>query len=410
MTIFDFKILAVTHKQVSLNAIEDFVLKASDETALQSRLSRLKAHFGLEELFYLPTCNRVMYFFVSARPLDPHFAAHFFQYVNPELPLEILDNIEEKALLLEGETAISHLFEVGASIDSLVIGERQILGQIREAYDRCLAWGLTGDGIRLAIQNAIVSAKEVYAQTRIGEKPVSIVSLAFQKMMRSNLARDARILLIGAGQTNALVAKFLKKYDYQNVVVFNRSIENAEKLAATLSGKALLLDDLSEYAGGFDCMIVCTGATDAIITPAIYAQLQGEDADQKLVIDLSIPNNVSREARASFPMQYIEIEDLRQLAKENLAYREQEIAKVSKLLQVYIEAFPTTLRQRQMELAMRAIPQEVRAVKDKAINEVFSKEVALLDDQTRELLERMMTYMEKKCVGIPMKVAKEVVL
>ncbi|NUO03009.1 MAG: hypothetical protein HUU01_20565, partial [Saprospiraceae bacterium] len=130
------------------------------------------------------------------------------------------------------------------------------------------------------------------------------------------------------------------------------------------------------------------------------------DTDKKLVIDLSIPNNVHRATTQDFPMQYIEIDDLRQLAKENLAFREQEIAKAQKLLTAYLNNFPDTLRHRRVELALRAIPEEVRAVKEKAINEVFRKEVAELDAPTRELLERMMTYMEKKCVGIPMKVAK----
>ncbi len=406
MMIQEFKILTVTHKQTNLSAIEDFVLKAANEAALQERLAHLKAQFDLEELFYLPTCNRVMYLFTMSRPLDAHFAAHFFQYVNPELTMATLERIEDTVLLLEGEAAINHLFEVSASIDSMVVGERQILGQLREAYDRCLAWGLTGDNIRLAIQNAVISAKEVYAQTRIGEKPVSIVSLAVQKMMRNNLSREARILLIGAGQTNALVAKFLTKHNFSRITVFNRSLEKAEQLAATLNGRALPLTALAAYQEGFDCMIVCTGATEAIITPELYAQLLQGDQDKKLVIDLSIPNNVHRATTAAFPMQYIEIDDLRQLAKENLAFREQEIAKAQKLLAAYLKNFPDALRQRRVELALRTIPEAMRAVKEKAINEVFKKEVAELDAPTRELLERMMTYMEKKCVGIPMKVAK----
>lgn len=126
-------------------------------------------------------------------------------------------------------------------------------------------------------------------------------------------------------------------------------------------------------------MIVCTGATEAIVTPELYAHLLQGDRDKKVVIDLSIPNNVHRAATGAFSMQYIEIDDLRQLAKENLAFREQEIAKAQKLLAAYIKNFPDELRQRHVELALRAIPEAVRAVKEKAINEVFKKEVAGLD-------------------------------
>lgn len=404
------KILTVTHKRTNLNEIGNFVIKSNDNTGPQAKLERLKQQFQLDELFYLSTCNRVMYLFVTNHELDESFTSHFFQSINPDLPLATIEQIKDIVYSLEGEDAMEHLLEVAASIDSLVIGERQILGQMREAYEQSKSWGLSGDFIRIIFQQAVQAAKSVYANTRIGDKPISIVSLAIQKLLKSNLPKEARILLVGAGQTNALAAKFLAKHDYNNVTVFNRSIEKAEKIASTVDGTAYPLSQLGEFTGGFDGMIVCTGATEAIITPALYDKLLAGEKGQKVVIDLAIPNNVAPAVVDRFDLNYIEIEGLRQLAKENLAFREQEIVKAKKLLVDFLQEMPTLIQQRRLERAMRQVPKEIKAVKAKAINEVFHKEVATLDDTTRELLERMLTYMEKKCIGIPMKAARELTL
>ena len=351
-----------------------------------------------------------MYFFTTEQLVDEHFIAHFFQRVNPSLSIELINNITDIVYDYQGIDALEHLFDVASSLDSLVIGERQILRQLREAYEQCYEWGLTGDKIRMAFQQALQGAKTVYANTGIGEKPISVVSLAIQKMLHAHVPKESKILLIGAGQTNQLVAKFLLKHHFNNVTVFNRSIERAEKLAQSFEGEAYTLDVLNEYDKGFDVMIVCTGATEAIITESLYTKLIGTDRTQKVVIDLAIPNNVAPEVVANQNIEYIEIEGLRNLAKANLAYREQEVVKAKALLKKFLGEFPRLLKQRQIEVAMRSVPTEIKAVKHKAVNEVFHKEIASLDENTKALMMEMLSYMEKKCISIPMKAAREAVL
>ena len=410
MQLKSFKILTVTHKRTHLKEIANYVIKADSSAQVKKRLEGLKQQFQLDELLYLSTCNRVMYLFVSDEEIDPVFAGHFFQHVNPELSYEAIRSIEDVVDIRQGADAINHLFEVAASIDSLVIGERQILRQLREAYEQCQEWGLTGDHLRLAFQNAVTAAKKVYAKTRIGDKPISIVSLAIQKLLKANLPKEARILLIGAGQTNQLVAKFLIKHNFTNVTVFNRSLAKAQTLAGKLEGDAYTIENLSSYTKGFDCLVVCTAATSAIINTTLYQHLLQGETDEKVLIDLAIPHNVDPEVLEKFSVNYIEIDGLRHLAKENLAFREKEVASAYHLLHAQLDEFPTQLKQRQLELAMRQVPVEIKAVKNKALNEVFQKEVETLDDSTRELVERMLSYMEKKCIGIPMKAARELTL
>ncbi len=403
----NYKILTITHRNTNLNKLGKYVI----QEPTKEKLEALKAHFGFEELMYLSTCNRVFYFFNSSKTFSTDFQKDFFQYINPSLANGSLSCLPEIVEYFDGREALNHLFEVAASMNSLVVGEREILRQLREAYEQSLAWGLTGDTIRLAMKTAIESAKAVYAKTRIGEKPVSVVSLAIQKLLASKTAKDARILLIGAGQTNKLVSKFLNKHSFTTVTVFNRTLEKAESLANLVgSGQAYSLDSLNEYKNGFDCMIICTGATKAIVDPSLYAQLLQEEDDEKLVIDLAIPNNVEQAVVDQFNINYVEIEDLRQLAAENMSFREKEVEHGKKIILKKLEAFQILFKERQIELAMQAVPAEIKKVKAHAINTVFKKDLENVDSNTLELLERMMDYMERRCISIPMVAAKKSLL
>ena len=399
-----YKILTTTHRRTPLSAIGQFVVPANDDGHLQAQLENLKNKLQLDELVYLATCNRVLYFFYTENELPPNFKSEFFQTIQPGIAPQLVDQHVE---FFEGADAADHLYKVAASVDSLVVGEREILRQLREAYERSRAWGLTGDHLRIALDGAVVAAKQVYNKTRLGERSVSVVSLAVKELLKTKISRKARLLLIGAGQTNALVAKFLKKYQFQNVTVFNRTLEKAEKVADSLNGNAFPLDGLENYADGFDGLIVCTGATEAVVDEKIYAKLLGGDTDRKVVIDLAVPNNVAPQVTENFDVNYIAIEGLKTLAQQNLTFREKEVASAVALLDEHLVEFHTKASHRRIERALREIPTEVKAVRERAMNEVFRKEIETLDGPTRELLERMMVYMEKKCTGIPMKVAKQ---
>jgi len=128
-----------------------------------------------------------------------------------------------------------------------------------------------------------------------------------------------------------------------------------------------------------------------------------------VVVDLSIPHNVSPSAVEAYEPHYIQIDDLRRLASDNLAFRASEVAEARKLIGRQLLAFRSTVQQRRIELALRNIPDEISRVRKRAMDEVFSRELADLDPDTVELIGRMMTYMEKKCVGVPMKAARKAV-
>ncbi len=401
-----YHILTLTHRQSTLETIGKIVVEG-DATA---QFHDLKKRFDWQEMLYLATCNRVIFLFYTPIPLSENIANEVVSQMFPCLSADELSDISAQMQLLHGTDAIRHWLEVAASMDSLVLGEREIIRQLREAYDRSRSAGLTGDHLRLLMRFTIETAKEIYSQTAIGQKAVSVVALAFGEMLKHLGDRNSRILLVGAGHTNSLFAKFLVKYGFKHITVFNRSIEKAEVLAETVNGRALPLDALQHYSEGFDALVVCTGATQALITPEVYSHLLQGETTPKVLVDLSVPNNADKAILSEFPVHFIEIESLKQIAHENLAFREGEREKANALITESLQKYRHHWHERQVERSMSHIPDEVRAVKERAVNEVFGKEFAALDDKAQALVLEMLGYMEKKCVAIPMKVVKSIVL
>lgn len=399
-----YKIYTVTHHNASLQDIQKFIVHPE---MLADSLHALQKNFAIDEILYLATCNRVCYFLYDNNDLTEKNIQAFFEAVNPELKVQNWDQNRKLITCLSGKQAVKHLFEMAASINSMVIGEREIFRQLREAYEFSKENGLSGDHIRLAMRFTVEAAKCVYANTAIGEKALSVVALAFRQMMLRSQNRDARVLMIGSGQTNTLFGKFLKKHEFSNIAIFNRSLSNAQMLATQLSGKAFDLKELTNYKGGFDILIVCTGSVESVITPAIYDQILGTDGGEKIIVDLSVPNNVDREVIEKYNTFYIEVENLKEQAKENLQHRLSAIDSVKIILSDFLEQFTKAFKQRIIEKALVNVPSEIKNVKDIAINKVFAKEFQSLDENSKDLLLRMMNYMEKGCINIPMKAAKE---
>lgn len=403
-----YHLITLTHRETALENIGRAMAPNGTEADV---LARLKAEMGWSELLYLATCNRVAYLFYHAGPLPADCCSGLLRCVRPEHSEAAVADIAPQMQLLHGAEAIHHWLAVAASMDSLVVGEREIIRQIREAYDQSRHWGLTGDHLRLLMRFTIETAKEIYSQTGIGEKALSVVALAFNALQRALPDPNSRILLVGAGQTNALFVKFLLKSGYQRLSIFNRSLERAQALAAlSPQGRAFPLDALAQYGEGFDALVVCTGATQPIVQEACYRQLLQGDSTPKPVVDLSVPNNVDKGILGKFDIQFIDIEGLKAQADENLQHRRRECARAEAIIAERLHAFRERWHKRQVERSLAHVPDAVRAVKDKAVQEVFAKSFQQQDAATQALILDMLDYMEKKCVAIPMKAVKAIAL
>ncbi|NBU35411.1 MAG: glutamyl-tRNA reductase [Bacteroidetes bacterium] len=406
----NYKIITLSHHQTNLRDLGKFVLPELEDI-LVDLLFKAKEKFNIQEIFYVSTCNRVMFLLYGETNLDIKSVIPFYHHFLPNLTETDNQILKENIKIFYGLDAVNHLLNVASSIDSLVVGERQILSQLRDAYEHAKNKTLCGDAMRILMDQAVVTSKEVFSNTRIGEKPVSVASLAVLKLLRYSIRPDARILLVGAGQTNHIVAKILQSNSFTNIHVFNRTLQKAEAIAKLFpNGKASLLKGLENYTQGFDALIACTSSPSPIIDLNLFASLVNNEKSPKVIIDLAVPNNISEEVASLKQVHYIEVESLRHIANENMSFREAEVIKASDIISANAEKFSRLFKQRKIEKAFSTIPDEIKAIKEKAITEVFKKDLAGLDEPTKELIEKMLTYMEKKCVGVPMKAAKEIVL
>lgn len=401
------KIIAFTHKNIPIDKIGTFHL---NDDVVAARLNALKNQLYLNELMYLSTCNRVEFLFTASQDVDSTFLNQFFLNFAPHFDAIALEQAVNTAQIYEGEIAINHLFEVSSSIDSVVVGEREIITQVRTAYDKCNALGLTGDTIRLAVQCAVVTAKEVYTKTEVANKPVSIVSLAYRKLIEAGIKPNARFIIIGAGQTNTLMAKFLIKHKFSNFAIFNRSFDNAKILANELNGAAYTLNDLKNYREGFDVLITCTAASEHIVDTAIYDTLLNGDKNSKIIIDLSLPNDIEPEVINKNSVKFIDIKYLQEVANENLLLRKKELHLCKKIIDQNIQEFKSSFKLRQVEVAMQTVPAKVKEIRNMAMDTVFAKELATLDTQSKEVLDKILNYLEKKYISVPMKMAKDIIV
>ena len=402
-----FKIIAFTHKTVSIDAIG--VLHIPD-THLRERLSSIKEQCGLDELMYLSTCNRAEFLLTGEFLADKNFLTRFFTAFNSEWDTTQLEWAVSNALVWEGEQALDHLFHVASSLDSLVVGEREIITQVRNAYENCKQLGLTGDLIRIIIKRTIETAKQVYTETNVARNPVSVVSLAYRKLRELNVKLDARFIIIGSGVTNTTMAKYLKKHGFKNFVVFNRTLANGEKLAAELNAPAFPLSELKNYSAGFDVILTCTGAAESIISKSLYKTLVANDEAKKIVIDLAVPNDLDAEVLNSFDINLIAVNNLQEIASQNRAGREKELDICKLILNKNIAEFRQTLKTRKVELAMSEVPKKVKEIRNTAINQVFAKDMQDLDDNSKALIEKILSYVEKKYISVPMKMAKDILI
>ena len=402
----DIKIIAFTHKTTDISNIGRLHIDSENR---KDRLENLMSD-NISELMYLSTCNRVEFIFVSDKKINNYFLNSFFSNFSNQWSKDDINWAIQNCSTFEGEEAVKHMFYIASSLDSLVIGEREIITQVRKAFDECSGFGITGSIVRLLINKTIESAKEVYTKTQIAKNPISIVSLAYRKLRELGLKDNSRILVIGAGETNTRMCKFLSKHGLKNLTIFNRTFEKAESLANHIGGNPLPLKNLADFKEGFDLLVTCTGSEEYLITPDIYESLLANETSKKTIIDLAIPYDVNPLVIKNHPTNYIEIQGLKEISEINSKKREEELSVCENLIEKQVVDFKQSFKERKVELAMSEVPQKIKEIKDTAVNEVFSKELESMTSDSKEVLDKMLAYIEKKYISVPMKMAKQIFL
>ena len=170
------------------------------------------------------------------------------------------------------------------------------------------------------------------------------------------------------------------------------------------------LTELEKFNKGFDLIVTCTGSDEPIITPQIYKTLIGNDSSKKTIVDLAIPYDVCPTVIAENSINYIEIEGLKSISESNIKEREKELTVCNALIEEQLISFKQAFKERQVEIVMRKVPQKIKEIKEFAITQVFAKEMEEMEEASKVILDKMLVYIEKKYISVPMKMAKEILL
>lgn len=320
-------LLGVNHKTTPLAVREKLALSGGYEEPL-ARLQQLK---GLEEYYLLSTCNRVEVLFTCRDPgqmrrevLDLLFAGN----VSRE---EVADCIYTH----ENEDAVHHLFMVASSLDSMIVGETQILGQLKEAFQHASEQKTSGQILNKLLHKSFSVAKRVRTETRIGASAVSI-SYAAVELGRKIFGelKGKRVMLVGAGEMAELAAEHLVGQGIKAVVVANRTLARAMKLAKRFNGNAVGLDELVEQLLNVDIIISSTGAAGLILFKKDVASIMRRRRNQPLFfIDIAVPRDLDPTINELDNVYLYDIDDLKNVVEMNREQRDKEAIKARRIVE-----------------------------------------------------------------------------
>jgi len=402
-----YSVIAFNHHSTGIKNLDELF---AAEDVLTERLHIIKKELNADGFMYLATCNRMEFFFSSSAVITKSEISKLLHILHPEWKTQRIEKFSQSALLYNSEEAVKHVFQVASSLDSLVVGEREIITQVRSAYEWSQKQGLTDDFIRLLMRKTIETAKKVYTDTKIAEKPVSVMSLACRKLQEWHVGSDSRVLMIGAGQTADVLVKYLNKHGFTKFAVFNRTLKHAKELAAKYNIEAYSLNEIETYSEGFDVLITCVKSSKPFINKVLFEKLRKGEKGIKTIVDLGLPFNVDKKVLTLDNIQYVTTASVEAIAKENMEGRKSEMMAANTIINAAIEEYYKDLQSRKIERAMREVPQQVHKLREQAITSVFSKEINTLSPDSKEVLEKVVDYLEKKYISIPMQLAKDILL
>lgn len=295
---------------------------AVQRSRLQCCGCRLKLRGGLDEVVLLSTCNRVEIYGVS--PWIHGRVQQLFQ----ELTGSDFD-FTPHLYVKEGAAAAKHLFAVASGVDSLVIGETEITGQVKNAYQAAKDAGLVGKKMNRLFQTALSVVKAIRTHTAIGRGATSVGSVAVElaeKVFDADLS-DKTVMILGAGKMGEACVKHLAKRGARTVLVSNRSYERAEKLAAEFGGRAVRLEDSAAALTAADILVSSTGSPDLVLRREDVAKILPARRNRPLVlVDIAVPRDIDPAVAELANVYLYDIDDLEAVVLENTKNRESELA------------------------------------------------------------------------------------
>jgi glutamyl-tRNA reductase len=366
---------------------------------LNSALARLgcgddPSWASIGELVILSTCNRVEIYAVSRTPQFE--ALERFLSETRKVPMSEFTGHVYRLRDLE---AAQHLFTVAAGLDSVVVGEHQILGQVAEAYSTASRHGLAGKVLSRLFQTAITVGKRARTETDIGTDASSIASVAVKLINESILDLSAmKTMVLGAGEMAELAVEALRKRGASDILVVNRTLSRAQFLADRWQGRATTLDHLMDELLDADVMLASTGAPHTIIHPAMIEPVMQRRPERPLVImDIAVPRDVDEDVGQIAGVHLYDMDTLAENLEQCLNHRKEEIPEVETIVQQELECFEAFLSSLDVVPIITQLRQQAHHIRQEELNKTLSRLGDLppdmetsLEDLTRAIVNKIL--------------------
>lgn len=338
-------------------------------------IEQLRVRFPRTEVVLLSTCNRIELYTAGeeADSCPSHLQiVEFMAEFHGLSGVEIFDDLFERT----GEDAVRHLFTVAASLDSMVVGEAQILSQVKQAYELATVRESAGPLTHSIFQAAIRVAKRVAHETAINQKRVSIPSVAVSDFASQIFERfdDKHVLVIGAGEMGQETLRYLVDEGACDVTIINRSPERAAALAAEFHGTAAPWEDLDRLLVEADLLISTTGATQPIITLERYKKIEHDRFQRPLLmLDLAVPRDIDPAVGECLGVYLCSIDDLQGACEANRKAREKEWPKAERIIEDETSRFMAELHHRTTGPTIRRLKERADQLKEEELIRLLNK-------------------------------------
>ncbi|MDR4493804.1 MAG: glutamyl-tRNA reductase [Nitrospirales bacterium] len=391
-------VLGLNHRSAPVELRE---LLAIPESRMGEALSRLIAYPGIQEAMFLGTCNRVEVYAVveraewGFRKLEDFLVSTHFSLSSDELLPHLYRYSDDEA--------IGHLFRVSASLDSMVVGEPQILGQVKEAYDMALTHQSSGVILNKLVKKAISVGKSVRTNTRIGEYAVSVSYAAVElaKKVFSNLKQRV-VLLVGAGEMGKLAARHLVSQGVKEVLLTTRNHHRALDLADRFQGHAVPYEELNSVLPRADIIICATGAPHYVIAKEDIESAIHQRMNRPIfLIDITVPRNIDPGVKDVDNAFLFDIDDLKAHVGQNQEERLREAEKAEKYVQQEVNGILSWVRGLEATPTIVALRKKAEDIKHLELEKVFNRlgEISLKD---RMVIEGLASSIVNKLLHGPL--------
>lgn len=347
-----FVVTGLSHRTAPIEIRERF---AQHTREMEKTFADLKKLEGVNEACVISTCNRVEFYLAGGS--DPREIGRALRnYIQSFVAIHPSE-LEPHLYHYEGIEGLQHLFRVASSLDSMVLGEPQILGQVKASFKDAVASGAAGPTISSAFQRAFAVAKRVRSETGIAENAISMSFAAVELGRQIFTSLEGKhVLLVGAGKMSALAAKHLRAYGVSEVRVANRSIATAQKLAEEIGGLASSLSDLPMLLAQADIVISSTAAPGFVIDKALMTRVVRERRYRSiLLIDLAVPRDIDPAVSTLDNVFVYDVDDLESVLAGNRASRAREAEAAERIIEEEVNNYARWAKSRQVVPVIKAL-------------------------------------------------------